>query len=77
MSAATTGSTISIAVEKAAEEPADDAAAKVEKAKSIVKDMKLTARSSKTAKKNVKAVLKKRRKDKSSDQGTEGTWIHG
>ena len=58
MSAAATGSTISIAVEKAAEEPADDAAAKVEKAKSIVKDMKLTARSSKTAKKNVKAVLK-------------------
>ena len=66
MSAAATGSTISIAVEKAAEEPADDAAAKVEKAKSIVKDMKLTARSSKTAKKNVKAVLKNDAKTKAA-----------
>lgn len=40
------------------EEPADDAAAKIEKAKSIVRDMKLIARSSKTAKKNIKVVLK-------------------
>ncbi len=66
MSAAATGSTVTIAVEKAAEEPADDAAAKVEKAKSIVKDMKLTARSSKTAKKNVKAVLKNDAKTKAA-----------
>ena len=58
MSAAATGSTVTVAIEKAAEEPADDAAAKMEKAKSIVKDMKLVARSSKTAKKNIKAVLK-------------------
>ena len=58
MSEAATGSTVTLAIEKATEEPADDAAAKLEKAKSIVKDMKLVARSSKTAKKNVKAVLK-------------------
>ena len=58
MSEAATGSTVTVAIEKAAEEPADDAAAKMEKAKSIVKDMKLVARSSKTAKKNIKAVLK-------------------
>ena len=57
MSEAATGSTVTVAIEKAAE-PTDDAAAKIEKAKSIVKDMKLTARSSKTAKKNIKAVLK-------------------
>ena len=58
MSEAATGSTVTVAIEKAAEEPTDDAAAKMEKAKSIVKDMKLVARSSKTAKKNIKAVLK-------------------
>ena len=58
MSEAATGSTVTVAIEKAAEEPTDDAAAKIEKAKSIVKDMKLVARSSKTAKKNIKAVLK-------------------
>ena len=57
MSEAATGSTVTVAIEKAAE-PTDDAAAKIAKAKSIVKDMKLTARSSKTAKKNIKAVLK-------------------
>ena len=57
MSEAATGSTVTVAIEKAAE-PTDDAAAKIEKAKSIVKDMKLVARSSKTAKKNIKAVLK-------------------
>jgi len=41
-----------------AEQPTDDAAANIAKAKSIVKDLKLVARSSKTAKKNIKAVLK-------------------
>ena len=57
MSEAATGSTVTVAIEKAAE-PTDDAAAKIAKAKSIVKNMKLVARSSKTAKKNIKAVLK-------------------
>ena len=57
MSEAATGSTVTVAIEKAAE-PTDDVAAKIAKAKSIVKDMKLVARSSKTAKKNIKAVLK-------------------
>ena len=57
MSEAATGSTITVAIEKAAEEPTDDAA-NIAKAKSIVKDLKLVARSSKTAKKNIKAVLK-------------------
>ena len=57
MSEAAIGSTVTVVIEKAAE-PTDDAAAKIAKAKSIVKDMKLTARSSKTAKKNIKAVLK-------------------
>ena len=59
----TTGTTVKAEINKdnvdtAAEEPTDDAAAKIAKAKSIVKDMKLVARSSKTAKKNIKAVLK-------------------
>ena len=59
----TTGATVKAEINKdnvdtQTEEPADDNAAKIEKAKSIVKDMKLTARSSKTAKKNIKAVLK-------------------
>ena len=58
MSEATSGSTVTVAIEKAAEQPTDDNAAKIEKAKSIVKNLKLTARSSKTAKKNIKAVLK-------------------
>ena len=60
MSEAATGSTVTVAIEKKAEQPADDMAKaeKIAKAKSIVKDMKLVARSSKTAKKNVKAVLK-------------------
>ena len=57
MSEAATGSTVTVVIEKAAE-PTDDAAAKIAKAKSIVKDMKFVARSSKTAKKNIKAVLK-------------------
>ena len=68
MSEAATGSAVTIAIEKAAEEPTDDAAAKIEKAKSIVKDLKLVARSSKTAKKNVKAVLKNDAKTKASVQ---------
>ena len=38
----------------------------MEKAKSIVKDLKLVARSSKTAKKNIKAVLKSDAKVKAS-----------
>ena len=59
----TTGTTIKAEVNKdnvdtAAEEPTEDNAAKIEKAKSIVKNMKLVARSSKTAKKTVKVVLK-------------------
>ena len=58
MSEAATGSAVTVVIEKTAEEPTDDTAAKTEKAKSIVKDLKLVARSSKTAKKNVKAVLK-------------------
>ena len=65
MSDAATGSTVTVAIEKA-EQPADDNAAKIEKAKSIVKEMKLVARSSKTAKKNVKAVLKNDAKVKAS-----------
>ena len=68
MSEAATGSTVTVAIEKAAEQPTDDAAAKMEKAKSIVKDMKLVARSSKTAKKNIKAVLKNDAKTKASVQ---------
>ena len=67
----TTGTTVKAEINKdnvdtAAEEPTDDNAAKIEKAKSIVKDMKLVARSSKTAKKNVKAVLKSDAKVKAS-----------
>ena len=68
MSDAATGSTVTVAIEKAAEEPTDDAAAKIEKAKSIVKDMNLVARSSKTVKKNIKAVLKNDAKTKASVQ---------
>ena len=67
----TTGTTVKAEINKdnvdtAAEEPTDDNAAKIEKAKSIVKNMKLTARSSKTAKKNIKAVLKSDTKVKAS-----------
>ena len=56
---AATGSTVTVAIEKAAEQPTDEDAAKAEKiakAKSIVKDMKLVARSGKTAKKNIKEL---------------------
>ena len=67
MSEAATGSTVTIAMEKA-EEPTDDNAANIAKAKSITADMKLVARSSKTAKKNVKAVLKNDAKVKASVQ---------
>ena len=52
-----TGSTITITIEKA-EEPIDDNAEKVEKAKALTKEMKLTARSAKTAKKNIKITVK-------------------
>ena len=65
MSDAATGSTITVAIEKA-EQPTDDAAVNIAKAKSIVKDLKLTARSSKTTKKNIKAVLKSDAKVKAS-----------
>ena len=58
MSATATGSTVTVAIEKAVEQPTDDTAANIAKAKSVVKNLKLTARSSKTAKKNIKAVLK-------------------
>ncbi len=68
MSEAANGSTVTVAIEKAAEEPTDDAAVKMEKAKSIVKDLKLVARSSKTAKKSIKAVLKSDAKTKDSVQ---------
>ena len=68
MSEAANGSTVTVAIEKVAEEPTDDAAVKMEKAKSIVKDLKLVARSSKTAKKNIKAVLKSDAKTKDSVQ---------
>ena len=66
MSEAMAGSAITVAIEKTAEEPTDNAEATIAKAKSIVKDMKLTARSSKTAKKNIKAVLKNDAKVKAS-----------
>ncbi len=65
MSEAATGSTITVAIEKA-EAPTDDSAANIAKAKSITKDLKLVARSSKTAKKNIKAVLKNDAKVKAS-----------
>ena len=66
----TTGTTVKAEINKdnvdtAAEEPTDDNA-NIAKAKSIVKDMKLVARSSKTAKKNIKAVLKSDAKVKAS-----------
>ena len=54
LAAEATGSTITMTIEPAA----DDSAAKIEKAKEIVADMQLVARSSKTAKKSVKVVLK-------------------
>ncbi len=59
----TTGTTVKAEINKdnvdtAAEEPTEENAAKIAKARSIVKNMKLVARSSKTAKKNIKAVLK-------------------
>ena len=57
LSAGATGSTIIITVGKA-EEPIDDNAEKVEKAKALTKEMKLTARSAKTAKKNIKITVK-------------------
>ena len=67
----TTGTTVKAEINKdnvdtAAKEPTEENAAKIEKAKSIVKNMKLVARSSKTAKKNIKAVLKSDAKVKAS-----------
>ena len=65
----TTGTTVKAEINKdnvdtQTEEPADDNAAKIEKAKSIVKNMKLTARSGKTAKKNVKVTVSLDKQDK-------------
>ena len=59
----TTGTTVKAEINKdnvdaQTEEPTEENAAKIEKAKSIVKNMKLVARSSKTAKKNIKVVVK-------------------
>ena len=63
LSAGATGSTIIVTVEKA-EEPTDDAAAKMEKAKALTKELKLVARSAKTAKKNVKVTVSLDKQDK-------------
>ena len=67
----TTGTTVKAEINKdnvdaQTEEPIEENAAKIAKAKSIVKDMKLVARSGKTAKKNIKAVLKSDAKVKAS-----------
>ncbi len=67
MSEAATGSTVTVAIEKT-EKPTDDNSANIAKAKSITADMKLVARSSKTAKKNIKAILKSDAKIKASIQ---------
>ena len=77
----TTGTTVKAEINKdnvdtAAEEPTEENEAKIAKAKSIVKNMKLVARSSKTAKKNIKAVLKSDAKVKASLQGTERPRLH-
>ena len=66
----TTGTTVKAEINKdnvdaQTEEPTDDNA-NIAKAKSIIKDMKLIARSSKTTKKNIKAVLKSDAKVKAS-----------
>ena len=63
LSAGATGSTIIVTVEKA-EEPTDDAAAKMEKAKALTKELKLVARSAKTAKKNAKVTVSLDKQDK-------------
>ena len=64
ISEAATGSTVTVAIEKAAQQPTDDTAANIAKTKSLVKDMKLVARSSKTAKKNVKVTVSLDKQDK-------------
>ena len=64
MSEAANGSTVTVAIEKAAEEPTDDAAAKMEKAKALTKELKLVARSAKTAKKNAKVTVSLDKQDK-------------
>ena len=64
MSEAATGSTVTVAIEKAAQQPTDDTAANIAKTKSLVKDMKLVARSSKTAKKKVKVTVSLDKQDK-------------
>ncbi len=59
LSAGSTGSTVTVTIEKA-EEPVDDAdqAAKIAKAKKLTASMKLTVRTEKTAKKNIKVTIK-------------------
>ena len=59
LSEAATGSVVTVTIEKA-EEPVDDAdqAAKIAKAKKLTASMKLTARTEKTAKKNIKVTVK-------------------
>ena len=64
MSEAANGSTVTVAIEKAAEEPTDDAAVKMEKAKALTKELKLVARSAKTAKKNAKVTVSLDKQDK-------------
>ena len=61
LSEAATGSTVTVTIEKAAEQPTDDDAVKAEKiakAKKLTASMKLTARTEKTAKKNIKVTVK-------------------
>ena len=64
ISASAVGQTVTVVIEKEAEQPSDDGAEKIAKVKKVIKDMKLTARSGKTAKKDVKAVLKSDAKTK-------------
>ena len=61
LSEASTGSTVTVTIEKAADQPTDDDAVKAEKiakAKKLTASMKLTARTEKTAKKNIKVTVK-------------------
>ncbi len=76
LSEAATGQTISGAVEKAAE-PMDSNAVKAEKAKAKTKDLKLIARSAKTAKKNIKVTVKtNEQQDGGFPQRAERPWLH-
>ena len=66
LSANAAGQTVTVAVEKAAEQPSGEDAAKIAKAKSVVGKMKPVLRSEKTSKKNVKVALKSDAKVKAS-----------